>query len=97
MSFVGLRCSAARAAVYEREMAVPSDVGYRILLLTIGKMSASFVDSSLLGVAISLPIVATASVVVRVFANRRRGSRGVAGDDWAVFVTLVGCPLHSVE
>jgi len=52
-------------------------------------MSTSFVDRSLLGVAISLPIIASACVVLRLCANKRRGIGSVTGDDWTIFVTLV--------
>jgi hypothetical protein len=64
-----------------------------IFILAISNMSASFVDSPLLGVAISLPIVASAFVVLRIYANRRRGGGSVAGDDWTLFLTLVSFDL----
>ncbi|KAF2689800.1 hypothetical protein K458DRAFT_358875 [Lentithecium fluviatile CBS 122367] len=60
-------------------------------------MNASFVDSPLLGVAISLPIIASVCVVLRLCAKRWRRRDGFTGDDWTILLTLILCWGHSIN
>jgi len=53
--------------------------------------NTSFVNSSLLGVAISLPIIATISVLLRLYARRLGRDAKLRADDWTIIITLVNC------
>ncbi|ORY13611.1 hypothetical protein BCR34DRAFT_599781 [Clohesyomyces aquaticus] len=59
-------------------------------------MDASFVSTSLLSVAISLPVFATISVTLRFLARRVNGTQRLRGDDWTILLSLVST-LHLVE
>ncbi|KAF2470810.1 GPCR, PTH-type, partial [Lindgomyces ingoldianus] len=60
-------------------------------------MNASFVSTSLLGIAISLPILATISVILRIFARRAKGNGTFRADDWTILGTLLLCWGHSIN
>ena len=61
------------------------------------EMSRAFVDTSLLGVAISLPIIASAAVGLRFYARTSKVKGMLKTDDWAVFITLIVCWGHSIN
>ncbi|PSN61187.1 hypothetical protein BS50DRAFT_639440 [Corynespora cassiicola Philippines] len=61
------------------------------------EMSRAFVDTSLLGVAISLPIIASAAVGLRFYARTSKVKGMLKIDDWAVFITLIVCWGHSIN
>lgn len=52
-------------------------------------MSASFVNTPLMGVAISLPIIATVATALRFYARRLKRSPHSRADDWTLVITLV--------
>ncbi|KAF2866150.1 hypothetical protein BDV95DRAFT_214116 [Massariosphaeria phaeospora] len=60
-------------------------------------MKMSFVNSSLLGVAISLPIIASIAVGLRLYARRLKGHTGIKTDDWTLWITLIMCWAHSIN
>jgi hypothetical protein len=52
-------------------------------------MNASFVTTSLVGVAVSLPTIATAATSLRFYARRLKNDGKWRADDWTLLVTLV--------
>jgi hypothetical protein len=52
-------------------------------------MNASFVTTSLFGVAVSLPIIATVATGLRFYARRLKGDGRARADDWILLFTLV--------
>ncbi|KAF2794554.1 hypothetical protein K505DRAFT_374565 [Melanomma pulvis-pyrius CBS 109.77] len=60
-------------------------------------INASFVNSSLLGVAISLPIAATLFAILRLYARRIKGDGKLRADDWTILITLALCWGHSIN
>jgi hypothetical protein len=51
--------------------------------------NVSFVTSSLVAVAITLPIIATIATGLRFYARQLKGNGKYAADDWMVLVSLV--------
>ncbi|KAF2749189.1 hypothetical protein M011DRAFT_328307 [Sporormia fimetaria CBS 119925] len=61
-------------------------------------MTASFVTTELMGVAISLPIIATIATVMRIYAASLKGQKWLrSGDIWFLFLTLVLSWAHSIN
>ncbi|KAF2258953.1 hypothetical protein CC78DRAFT_476725 [Lojkania enalia] len=60
-------------------------------------MNTSFVSTSLMGVAISLPILASFAVALRFYARKFKGNGCYRMDDWFILVTLIFCWGHSIN
>ncbi|KAF2273323.1 uncharacterized protein EI97DRAFT_461205 [Westerdykella ornata] len=61
-------------------------------------MNASFVNTSLLGVAISLPLIATGATILRWYARRLKNrATTLHADDWMLLITLILCWAHSIN
>lgn len=59
-------------------------------------MNASFVTTSLVGVAVSLPTIATAATFLRFYARRLKNDGKWRADDWTLLITLVcNSPVNS--
>ncbi|CAI6262719.1 unnamed protein product [Periconia digitata] len=59
--------------------------------------TASFVNTALMSVAISLPIVATTCVILRLMTKRWKINKASAADDWCIIFTLLMCWGHSIN
>ncbi|KAF2727078.1 hypothetical protein EJ04DRAFT_506292 [Polyplosphaeria fusca] len=58
---------------------------------------ASLINTPLMGVAISLPIIATFATGLRFYARRNKGDGKYRLDDWFILITLVFCWAHSIN
>ncbi|KAH7117020.1 hypothetical protein B0J11DRAFT_593143 [Dendryphion nanum] len=65
--------------------------------VTPSDMSLSFVNTDLMGVAISLPIIATAATILRFWARMSKTDGRLCADDWILLATLMLCWAHSIN
>jgi hypothetical protein len=56
-------------------------------------MNTSFVDSSLLGVTISFPLIASLGVILRFCAKGWQSCDIFTGDDWTILLSLVSLTI----
>lgn len=60
-------------------------------------MNASFVTTSLVGVAISLPLMATAATALRLYVRSMKTEGRTRADDWAILITLVSLTVLALQ
>ncbi|PVH94064.1 hypothetical protein DM02DRAFT_618862 [Periconia macrospinosa] len=59
--------------------------------------NASFVNTELLSVAITLPVFATTCVILRIMTRRWKANKAAAADDWCIIFSLLMCWAHSIN